>query len=124
MGGIILGALAALFAGLNIFQMFSFRAYKKKYQAYAEKDEAMAYAEKQSALEQRLASMERLYVQQGETIDNLRKEQIKLSEEKYEREKRIVKLEGENKVLVEKVQNLSTQLEAYKTIVKTNDGQV
>lgn len=107
-----------MFAGLNIYQMVNFRAYKKKYQAQAEMDEAMAYAEKQSALEQRLASMERLYVQQGETIDNLRKEQIKLSEEKYEREKRIVKLEGENKVLVEKVQHLSTQLEAYKTIAE------
>jgi septal ring factor EnvC (AmiA/AmiB activator) len=113
---ITLGILAALFAGLNIFQVFTFRAYKKKYQALAEKDQAEAEEQKQSAIERRLDAMEKLYAEQGEEIDKLRKEVIILSKEKFENEKRIIQLEGENKNLKEKVDWLGKDLEAYKTL--------
>lgn len=116
---IILSALVALFAGLNIFQIFSFRAYKKKYQAQAEMEEAVAYSEKQTALEKRLESVERLYDEQGRLLDKLREEQLKLSQEKYEKQQLIVKLEGEISLLNEKLCNMSRQLDAYKTIAES-----
>ena len=113
---ITLGALAALFAGLNIFQVFTFRSYKKKYQALAEKDQAEAEEQKQSAIERRLAAMEKLYAEQGEEIDKLRKAYVDLSKEKFESEKRIIQLEGENKSLKEKVDWLEKDINAYKTL--------
>jgi len=113
---IILGALAALFAGLNIFQLFAFRAYKKKFVAVAEAEKAEAEEQKQSAIERRLAAMEKLYQEQGEEIDKLRKAVIDLSKEKFENEKRIIQLEGENKSLKEKVDWLEKDLNAYKTL--------
>jgi len=116
---IILSALVALFAGLNIFQIFSFRAYKKKFQAQAEMEEAVAYAEKQSALEQRLAAIERLYNEQGATIDGLREQILQLSKEKFDNAQKIVRLEGENKLLREKQDRLEKEVEAYKTLVNS-----
>lgn len=113
---IILGILATLLAGLNIFQLLSFRSYRKKYKAEAEKDEAEATESKQSSLERRLVAIEKLYEEQGEVIDKLRGDVLKLSSEKFESEKRIVQLEGENRTLNEKFIHLTKQLEAYKTI--------
>ena len=113
---IIVGALAALFAGLNIFQFVAFKSYKKKYAAEAEKDQAEAEELKQSAIERRLEAMERLYATQGEEIDKLRMAVINLSKEKFENEKRIIQLEGENKSLKEKVDWLEKDIQAYKTL--------
>ena len=113
---ILLGAGVALLGGLNIFQLFAFRAYKKKYLAVAEAEKAEAEEQKQSAIERRLAAMEKLYEEQGEEIDKLRKAVIDLSKEKFENEKRIIQLEGENKSLKEKVDWLEKDLNAYKTI--------
>lgn len=113
---ILWSALAALLGGLNIFQVFAFRAYKKKFVAIAEKDKAEAEEQKQSAIERRLAAMEKLYAEQGEEIDKLREQVIALSKEKFENEKRIIQLEGENKSLKEKVDWLEKDLNAYKTI--------
>lgn len=113
---IVLSAAAALFAGLNIFQVFSFRAFKKKYKAEAEKDRAEAEEQKQSAIERRLGAMEKLYDEQGAEIDKLRKAVIDLSKEKFENEKRIIQLEGENKSLKEKVDWLEKDVQAYKTL--------
>lgn len=113
---IILGALATLFAGMNIYQLFAFRQYKAKYKAIAEKEKAEADESKQSALERRLDAVEKLYAAQGELIDTLRKEVIQLSKEKFESEKRIVQLEGENKTLQEKVNWLDKDVQAYKTL--------
>ena len=78
---VLLGIVAALFGGLNLFQLFSFRAYKKKFHAEAEKDEAEASESKQSALERRLGAMEALYDEQGKVIDSLRKDILRLSSE-------------------------------------------
>ena len=114
---ILLGALVAVFAGLNIFQLFSFRAYKKKYTSEAEKDEAEAKADKQMALEKRLAAVEQLYEVQGKVVDDLRKEILELKQKKFESDKKMVQLLGENQTLNEKFQSLTKQLEAYKTLV-------
>ena len=113
---IILGALATLFAGMNIYQLLAFRQYKSKYKAIAEKEKAEADESKQSALERRLDSLEKLYASQGELIDSLRSEVIKRSKEQFESEKRIVQLEGENKTLREKVDWLEKDVQAYKTL--------
>ena len=112
----LLGIAAALFAGLNIFQLFSFRAYKSKFKAEAEKDKAEAEEQKQSAIERRLEAMEKLYDDQGAEIDKLRKAVIDLSKEKFENEKRIIQLEGENRSLKEKVEWLEKDVQAYKTL--------
>lgn len=111
---IILGALTALFAGLNIFQLATFRAYKNKYKSEAEKDEAEAEESKQSALERRLAAMEQLYNEQGAVIDSLRKDILKLTSEKYASDRKIVQLESENRELREKVSKMEVELQEYK----------
>lgn len=107
---ILLGALVALFGGLNIFQIVSFKSYKKKNQAEAEKDEAEAEESKQSALERRLASLEAMYNKQGEVIDQLRKEVLTLTTDKIASDRRIVQLEAENKALTDKVTRLEAEL--------------
>lgn len=114
---ILLGAFVALFAGLNIYQLIAFRAYKKMYKAKAEKEEAEASESKQSAMERRLAAVEHLYEEQGKVIDDLRKQVLQLSKEKFDSQTRIVQLEGENKTLREKVDRLDEEVQAYKTIV-------
>lgn len=118
---IILGASVALFAGLNIFQLFSFKAYKNKYHAKAEQEEAEANASKQSAYEARLKSIEDLYTAQGMMLDTLRKEMLKLSNDKFESDKRMVQLEVENRELKNKVDKLEKEVAAYKTI--TSNGR-
>jgi len=115
---ITLGALATLLAGINIFQLVSFRAYKKKFQSEAEKDEAEASESKQSALERRLAAMEALYDEQGKVIDSLRKDILRLTSEKYANERRMVQLESENKRLTEELEQVKAEVQAYKTIVE------
>lgn len=115
---IIWGAVAALFAGLNIFQLFNARSEKKKYKAIAEKEQAEAEEQKQSAIERRLEAMEKLYSEQGEEIDKLRVAVLNLSKEKFENEKRIIQLEGENKSLNEKVAWLQKDVDAYKQILE------
>lgn len=121
LGNIILSGLLALCAGLNVFQFIFFRSTKKKYEAEAvkakaegEKAEADAAESKQSSLERRLAAIEQLYAEQGKIIDNLRIDYLKMSEEKFLNEKRIVQLEGENKALKEKVDRLEHEVRAYR----------
>lgn len=113
---ILLGGFVALFAGLNIFQLITFRAYKKKFKAEAEKDEALAAAEKQSALEQRLESIEKLYIEQGKIIDDLRQRVLTLGQEKMERDEKIIRLEKDNATLTKRVDELTKEVEAYRVI--------
>ncbi len=112
----LLSAACALFAGLNIFQLVSFRAFRKKYNAVAEKERAEAEEQKQSAIERRLSAMENLCNEQGTEIDKLRTDVLNLSKEKFENEKRIIQLEGENRSLKEKVEWLEKDVQAYKTL--------
>lgn len=115
-GNIILSSLMALFAGLNVFQFIFLRSTRKKYEAEGIKAEADAEETRQTTLERRLAAIEQLYAEQGRTIDSLRIDYLKLSEEKFLNEKRIVQLEGENKALKEKVDRLEREVAAYKTL--------
>lgn len=113
---ILLGALATLFAGLNIFQFIFFRSTKREYEAKAEQAATEAKDAKHDYLEKRIESMEKMYSAQGEVLDNLRSQVLKLEEEKLASGKRIIQLEAENKSLTEKVERLEKEVEAYKTI--------
>ena len=113
---VILGGLVALFGGLNIFQFIFIRSTKKKYEADGEKAKTEADESKQSSLERRLAALENLYAEREQIVDNLRREILNLSAEKFENEKRILLLENENRTLNEKFVQLSKRLEAYETI--------
>ena len=114
---ILLGGFVAIFAGINIFQFFAFRAYKKKYKAEAEKDEAIAAAEKQSALEQRLESIEKLYVEQGKLIDDLREKVLSQGRDLIDRDEKIMRLEKDNENLTKRVDELTKEVEAYRVNV-------
>ncbi len=114
----ILGILAALFGGLNVFQLIFFRATKKKYEAEGEVAHAEAGEAKQSAFENRIAAMENLINEQGQVMDSLRKDILKLSSEKFANERRIIQLEAENKNLREKVDQLEKEVQAYKSTIE------
>lgn len=117
---IILGIAAALFAGLNIFQFIFFRSTKKEYEAKAQQAETEANDARHDFLVKRIESMERMYNQQGEILDGLREKVLQLGEEKLASEQRIKQLEAENKTLTAKVERLEAEVEAYKTISKSN----
>ena len=114
----ILGILTLLLGGLNIFQFFSFRATKKRYEAEAFSAAAESEEKTQSAMERRLKAVEAAYIEQGKELDKLREELLDLSRKKFEDEKRIVLLEAENKTLKQKVDMMGEQLKAYKIINK------
>lgn len=118
----ILSILTLLLGGLNIFQLVTFRSIKKKYQMEAEKDVAVSSLEKQTALESRLDAVEKLYAEQGKLVDELRKEILELKKEKFASDKRIVKLESENKSLKDTVSLLEEEVKAYRTISR-NHGE-
>ena len=115
---ILLGGLATLFAGLNIFQLFAFKSVKKKYVAEAEKAVAEATADKQFAMERRLESIEKLYNEQGKVIDDLREKVLTLVKEKMERDETIVQQEHTIMVLTKRVDDLTKEVEAYRVITK------
>lgn len=117
---VLLGVLAALFAGLNIFQVFSFRAYKKMHQAEAEKGEAEATLAKQNALKERLDAVEQLYSEQGRALDELRRQVLELKDEKFKSDQKVMKLESENSTLRFRVDELAAEVEAYKVIANAN----
>lgn len=120
---IILGIVAALFAGLNIFQFIFLRSTKKEYEAKAqqakveaEKAETEAKDARHDYLVKRIESMEEMYNKQGLILDGLREKVLQLGEEKMQNEHRIKQLETENKELAAKVERLEAEVEAYKTI--------
>ena len=96
--------------------MLYFRPKLKQAQAEAAIKETEAETGRYEALVKRLNSMEEMYGEQGRQMDELRKEILRLSDEKFSNEKRIIQLEGENKTLSEKVARLEKELEAYKFI--------
>lgn len=78
----------------------------KTAQADASKSEVEAGGAKFDYLLKRLESVEQLYKTQGEAFDQLRSEYLSLKKDVLEKDKRIVSLERENKVLKDKVENL------------------
>lgn len=108
-GGGITGTLGSI---------FYFRPKLKEAKASASKSETEAKEAKHDYLEKRIESMEKMYNEQGAVLDSLRQSVLKLSEEKFVNEQRIVQLESENKALMEKVGRLEKEIEAYKVLTK------
>ena len=112
----ILGTVATILAGLDIFQFFFFRSTKRRYEAEAEKAKIESEQTRSDYLEKRIESMEKMYSQQGDLLDRLREQVLQLSEENLENKQTIQRLESEKKTLSEKVEKLETEVQAYRTI--------
>ena len=93
-----------------------FRPKLKEAKAEAKKKEAEAQNYIYDSLVERLNLMEKQYAELNKVVDEQRGEILKLSQDKFDSEKRIVKLESENKELREQVDQLTKEVEAYRTI--------
>ena len=113
---ILLTVLTVLFGGLNIFQFIFFRSTKKEYEAKAEKTAIESSDAKHDYLVKRVESMEQLYQKQGEVLDGVRKEVLRLTQDVQDRDKKIIGYESEITSLNAKVTRLEKEVEAYKTI--------
>ena len=96
-----------------------FRPKLKEVKAEAKKAETEASVAEYSHLLERIRTMEELYKQQGELIDGLRQELLALGQEKFQSDQRVIALEKENEQLVRRVDELATEVEAYKIIVNS-----
>ena len=67
-------------------------------------------------LVKRVESMEQLYQKQGEVLDGVRKEVLRLTQDVQDRDKKIIGYESEISSLNAKVTKLEKEVEAYKTI--------
>lgn len=112
----ILGTVATIFGGLNLFQFFFFRSTKREFQAKALQAETEAKEARHSFLEKRIESMEKMYSQQGEILDSLRDKVLELTQENIANKQLIQQLESEKKALSDKVEKLEAEVEAYKTL--------
>lgn len=112
----LLGILAALFGGLNIFQFIFFRYTKKEYWARAEQAAIEAKDARFEFLQKQINDMEALYKKQGDELNAVREELLRVSKDKLESDKKVAQLEMEKKTLEEKVDRLAREVEAYKTI--------
>jgi len=108
----ILGILAALFGGLNIFQFIFFRYTKKEYWARAEQAAVEAKDARFESLQKQINDMESLYKQQGEELSAVRKELLEVTRAKMDSDKRVTQLEFENQSLKEKVDRLEHEVRA------------
>ena len=106
----LLGILAALFGGLNIFQFIFFRYTKKEYWARAEQAAVEAKDARFDSLQKQINDMESLYKRQGEELSAVRKELLEVTKAKMESDKRVSQLEFENQALKEKVDRLENKL--------------
>ena len=97
-----------------------FRPKLKEANANAIKAQADAQNYVYESLVNRINTMEKMhneqYAAQNKVIENLREEVLKLTEEKFVSDKRIIQLEGENSALRERVDGLEKEVQAYKTI--------
>lgn len=100
-----------------------FRPKLKEAQASADMKEVEAQNFLYDSLMNRVNSIEKMYNEQGEIINRqnviiaeLRSEIIKMSEEKFSSEKRMLQLEAENKEFRSKVDQLEKEVSAYRTI--------
>lgn len=112
----VLGIVAVLFGGLNIFQFLFFRSTKKEYEAQAAQAEIKAKDARFESLQRQIDNMESLYRSQGEELKSVREELLDITRKKMESDKRVAQLEVENNSLKEKVARLEKEVEAYKLI--------
>lgn len=69
-------------------------------------------------IEERLSSMEKLYREQGEVLDGVRRKMLEMGEQLMAKDQRIIQLEAENQRLAAKVEKMEQELEAYKVLVQ------
>lgn len=112
---LVLTALGGSITGL-IGSIVYFRPKLKEVQAGASKAETEASDAKVKYLIERVESVEKLYNEQGQALDEVRKKVLSLTNDVQEREQRIVQLEAENKALKTQVDRLEKEVEAYKII--------
>lgn len=112
----IIGALGGSILGV-VSSIIYLRPKLKEAKAGASKAETEASEAKYEHLVNRINTMETMYKQQGEVIDTLRSELLKLGEAKFKSDQKVIALENENKTLKERVDKLTEEVEAYKTII-------
>lgn len=110
---LILTAIGGSVTGL-VGSIFYFRPKLKQAKADAAMKETESENFMYESLVNRINSMDELMKQQNDTIAELRGEVLRLGEEKFANEKRIVQLEAENKSLTEKVARLEKEVQEYK----------
>ena len=118
----MLGIIAVLFGGLNIFQFLFFRSTKKEYESKAAEAEIKAKDARFESLQRQINNMESLYRTQGEELKHVREELLDITKKKMESDKRVAQLEVENNSLKEKVERLEKEVGAYKIIAKTENN--
>ena len=101
-----------------------FKPKLKEAKATASKAETEASVAEYSHLLDRIRTMEELCKRQGGVIDELRHELLKLGQEKFQSDQRVIALEKENELLMKRVDELATEVEAYKFIVETNSNKL
>ena len=97
-----------------------FRPKLKEAKATASKAETEASAAEYTHLLERIHTMEELYKKQGEVVSELRRELLKLGEEKFQSDQKVIALEKENERLMKRVDELATDVEAYRHIAERN----
>ena len=116
---IVITNVVSLLTGLGGTILY-FRPKLREAQAVASVKETEAQNFMYESLMSRINSMEKYYNDQYESqnkvIDDLRQEVLKLTKEKFDNEKRMIQLEGENNTLKERIDSLEKEVQAYKTI--------
>lgn len=107
LGGSILGAIGSI---------FYFKPKLKEAKAEASKAETEASVAEYAHLLERINSMDEMFKKQGEVIDDLHNQLLKLKEEKYTCADKLMELERENERLTKRVDELAAEVEAYKVI--------
>lgn len=94
-----------------------FRPKLKEAKAAASKAETEASAAEYTHLLERINTMEELYKKQGEELDELRGKFLALGREKLASDETIMRIESENKILQGRVDKLTEEIKAYKTLI-------
>ena len=116
---ILITNVVSLLTGLGGTILY-FRPKLREARAEASVKETEAQNFMYESLMSRINSMEKYYNEQYESqnkvIEDLRQEVLKLTKEKFDNEKRMIQLEGENNALKERIDSLEKEVQAYKTI--------
>lgn len=86
--------------------------------AEASKAETEANGLAYAGLVERINSLEDMYKKQGDILDSEREDRLAKVKENYELKTRVAQLEAENKAITARLESLSKEVEAYKTLVK------
>lgn len=112
----LIGGSVTTFVGTILY----FRPKLKAASAEAHLKETEAADARYDFLQKKIADMEETFELQNDMMNNLRQEVLKLSEQKFQNEQRIITLEGENKELKMKVEKLEAEVQSYRSYsVKT-----